>query len=76
MMSWSPNGRGEPELGPLEAAWKSSVRSGRDPNVVVDVAGPWGLGLRCFVGGGCCPLSAVAPAPSVVVGASEIEPVP
>ncbi len=38
-MSWSPDGRGEPELGPLEVAWESFVRLGRDPNVVVDVAG-------------------------------------
>ena len=70
IMSWSPDGRGEPELGPLEMAWEFSVRSGRDPNVVVDAAGP------CFDGGGSRPLSAVAPAPSAVVGASEIEPCP
>ena len=74
MMSWSPDGRGEPELGPLEGAWESSVRLGRD--VVVDAAGPCGFGFRCFGGGGCCPLSAVAPAPSAIVGASGMEPVP
>ena len=65
---------GEPELGPLEGAWESSVRSGRVPDEVVDVGGPSGFGLRCFDGGGSRPLSAVAPAPSVVVGASGIEP--
>ncbi len=76
MMSWSPDGRAEPELCSLEAAWKSSVRSGRDPNVVVDVVGPEGLGFKCFGEGGCCSLSAVAPAPSAVVGASGMEPAP
>ena len=35
MMSWSSDGRDEPELGPLEVAWEPSVRSGQDPNVVV-----------------------------------------
>jgi hypothetical protein len=40
MMSWSPDGMGKPELGPLEVAWESSARSGRVPNEVVDAAGP------------------------------------
>ncbi len=53
MMSWSPDVRGESELGLLEVAWESSVRSGRDPNVVVDAAGTWGFGLRYFSGGRC-----------------------
>jgi hypothetical protein len=74
MTCWSSDGRGEPELGPLEVAWESSVRSGRDPNVVIDVARPWGFGLRCFGGGGSLPLSTVAPAPSTVVDASGTEP--
>ncbi len=74
MMSRSPDGRGEPELGPLKVAWESSVRSGGD--VVVDAGIPWGFGFRCFGGGGCCPLSAVASAPSAIVGASGMEPVP
>ena len=55
IMSWSPDGRGEPELGPLEVAWEFSVRSVRDPNVVVDASGPWGSGFRCFDGGGSRP---------------------
>ncbi len=76
MMSLSPDGRGEPEPGPLEMAWESSVRSGRDPTVVVDAAGPEGFGLRCFNGGGCCSLSAVVPAPANMVGASGMEPAP
>ena len=76
MMSWSPNERGDPELGHREVAWESSARSGRDPNVVEDAAGPWGFGLRCFGGGDCYLLSAVATAPSVVMDASGIEPVP
>ena len=52
------------------------MRSGRDPIVVVDAARPWGFGFRYFNGGGSRPLSAVAPAPSVAVGASGIEPCP
>jgi hypothetical protein len=44
--------------------------------MVVDTAGPWGFGFRCFGGGGCCSLSAVALAPSDVVGASRMEPAP
>jgi len=75
MISWNPADKiGELELGPMEVAWESSVRSGRD--VVVDVAGPWGFGFRCFGGGGSCPVYAVAPASSDVVGASGMEPVP
>jgi len=76
MMSWSPDGTGKPELDPLELAWESFVRSGQVPNEVVDVAGLLGFGLRCFDGGGSRPLSAIAPASSVVVGASGIESFP
>ncbi len=80
MMSWSPDGRGEQDPGPLKVAWESSVRSGRDPNVVIDAAGPEGFGFRCFGcgggEGGRCSLSAVAPAPAAVVGAREMEPAP
>ena len=43
--------------------------------MVVDAAGPEGFGFRCFGGGGYCSLSAVAPAPSDVVGSSGMEPV-
>jgi hypothetical protein len=75
MMSWSPDGRGKTEPGPREVAWESSVRSGRDSNVVVDVVEPWGLGFWCFAGGGWVSLSVFAPAPSVVVGASGVEPI-
>jgi hypothetical protein len=74
MMSWSPDGKGEPEPCPLEVAWESSVRSGRDPNAVVDAAGPEGFGFRCFSGRGLYSLSTVAPAPVAVVGASGMEP--
>ena len=57
-------------------ALESSVRSGKDPPVVVDTAGPWGFGIRCFGGGDCCSLLVVAPVTSTVVGASGIEPAP
>ena len=44
--------------------------------MVVDAAGLEGFGFRCFGGEGRCSLSAVAPAPSAVVGASGMEPDP